>query len=133
MIYFARKGNDVVHHTDIKAMKELDGAEPEQQLTRAEFMAYGNLARVIGGKIFFGRTAKEKSDDEARTRIAEIDAALSAINLKQIRPAAEISHATGNKKAVPADAVAKINALEDEAAALRLERAALVESFDVPY
>jgi len=133
MVYFARKGNDVICHTDIKAMKELDGAEPELQLTGAEFTAHGNLARVIDGEIFFGKTAKEQADDGAHARIAEIDAALTAVNLKQIRPAAEISHALGNKQTAPAEAVTKINALEDEAAALRTERAALVESFDVPY
>jgi hypothetical protein len=133
MVYFARKGDAVIHHTDIDAMREWDGLEPEQQLTQAEFLAHGNTARLIDGEIFFGPTAKERADDAAQSRITEIDAALAAINQKQIRPSADIARAVGNGFAPPVEAIAKINALEEQAGELRLERAQRVESLGVPY
>jgi len=133
MVYFARKGDEVIHHTDIDAMRGWDGLEPEQQLTEAEFLSYGNLVRLIDGEIFFGTTAKERADDAAQSRIIEIDTALAAINQKQIRPSANIARAVGNGNTPPVEAITKINALEEQAAELRLKRAQLVESLDIPY
>jgi hypothetical protein len=128
-IYFAIKDGQPVTHTDIGEM-ENQGLKIIREMTVNEFLGYSNLVRVVDGTLFFGKTEKEEADGTARTRITEIDAALTAVNQKQIRPAAEIAHALGNKNTVPVEAVQKINSLEDEASALRLERARLAESLD---
>jgi hypothetical protein len=60
-VYLAKKNGSVVHHTDIKAMGDIDGVEPEKQITDTEFEAAGGLVRIIGGEIFVGKTNEEKA------------------------------------------------------------------------
>jgi hypothetical protein len=132
IVYFAIKKGEVIHHTDIKEMENL-GLKSIKEMPASEFLGYGNLVRVKDGALFFGKTVKEKDDDVARMRIIEIDTALAAINQKQIRPSAEIAHAIGNGIQPPAEAIEKINELENGAAVLRLERTGLVELIDIPY
>jgi hypothetical protein len=135
MVYFARKGNDVVHHTDLKAMREWEGVQPESQLTEAEFLAYDNLARIVDGEIFFGKTGKEKADEEALARIEEIDAALRDIDAKiGGRPvrAAVLALKGDLPPSVKTD-IERIEATEGRAEELRAERGALVESLEIPY
>jgi hypothetical protein len=135
MVYFARKGNDVVHHTDLDAMRKWDKVEPEKQLTEAEFLAFDNMARIIEDEIFFGKTPKERLDEESQNRINEIDTALKNIDTKS---ASRSMRATmlAMKNTLPSSVsvdVQTIESLENQAKELRIERAALVESFDIPY
>jgi hypothetical protein len=135
MVYFARKGNEVVHHTDLKAMREWDGLEPEIQLTDAEFLSHGNLARLIDGKIFFGKTAKERLDAEAQDRINQIDISLRKIDARTGgRPlrAAILALKNDMPPSVEFD-IQKLEEMEGRAEELRTERAVLVESIEVPY
>ena len=70
-----------MHHTDLNAMKEMDGIEkPDLVITEEEFEAAGGLVRLIDGKIFLGKTDAEKSADETaetvrqcRRNLAETD------------------------------------------------------------
>jgi hypothetical protein len=135
MVYFARKGNQVVHHTDLNAMREWEGVQPETQLTDAEFLAYDNLARLIDGQIYFGKTGKEKADEEAQARIEAIDASLQAIDAKiGGRPLrAAILALKGDLPSSVGVDIERIETMEGAAGELRAERAALVESLEIPY
>ena len=69
-VYLAIKGNVVIHHTDLSAMKTMDGISvPDMTITEEEFEAAGGLVRLIDGKIFLGKTDAEKASEEAIEKI----------------------------------------------------------------
>lgn len=73
MVYLARKNGAVIHHTDMEAMKTMDGiGKAEMEISDEEFEAAGSLARIIDGKIFIGKTDEEKAADDARVRITAL-------------------------------------------------------------
>jgi hypothetical protein len=73
MVYLAVKDGDVVHHTSLQALKEMDGCEKaDLEISDEEFEAAGCLARVIKGKIFVGKTNEEKKAEENEKRIAAL-------------------------------------------------------------
>jgi len=78
MVYLARKGDVVVHHTDLDAMREMDGVEPEMEISDAEFEEAGSFARIIDGEIFIGKTDAEKAKEDAERKIAQLKAKLAA-------------------------------------------------------
>jgi hypothetical protein len=80
MVYLARKNGAVVHHTDKAAMAQLDGVEPEKQVTDAEWEEAGSLARIINNKIVLGKTPAEKAEDERLAKIADFEAQLADID-----------------------------------------------------
>ena len=70
MVYLAKKDGGVVHHTSLEAMKQMDGIEkPDMEISDEEFEAAGCQARIINGKIFIGKTDKEKQRADAEVRI----------------------------------------------------------------
>jgi hypothetical protein len=70
MVYLAKKGNGVIHHTSLQAMKEIDGVEtPDMEITDGEFEAAGCLARLVNGGIVIGKTDTEKQAEENADRI----------------------------------------------------------------
>jgi len=72
MVYLAKKNGVVVHHTDLGAMKALDGIDkPDMEVTDAEFEAAEGLARIINGKIFLGKTPEEKTAEKTARENAE--------------------------------------------------------------
>lgn len=78
MVYLARKNGAVIHHTDMEAMKTMDGiSKAEMEVSDEEFEAAGSLARIIDGKIFIGKTDKEKQRDDAEVRIRQLKAKLA--------------------------------------------------------
>lgn len=78
MVYLARKNGVVVHHTSMEAMKAMDGiSKAEMEVSDEEFEAAGSLARIINGKIFIGKTDKEKQRDEAESEIRRLKAKLA--------------------------------------------------------
>jgi hypothetical protein len=77
MVYLARKDGEVMHHTNPTLMQEWDGIEPEMELTEEAFASYGNLARIIGGGIFLGKTDAEKAADAAKKEIEQIKAEIA--------------------------------------------------------
>lgn len=69
-VYLAIKGDVVIHHTDLSAMKTMDGISvPDMTITEEEFEAAGGLVRLIDGKIFLGKTDAEKASEEAIEKI----------------------------------------------------------------
>ena len=69
-VYLAIKGDVVIHHTDLSAMKTMDGISvPDMTITEEEFEAAGGLVRLIDGKIFLGKTDAEKTSEEAIEKI----------------------------------------------------------------
>lgn len=71
-VYLGIKGDAVVHHTDLDAMREMDGIEkPDLVITEEEFERAGGLARLIKGKIFLGKTDAEKSADETAETVRQ--------------------------------------------------------------
>jgi hypothetical protein len=80
-VYLVKKNGKVIAHTDLQAMKELEGVEkPDMTITSAEWDAAEGLARIIGNKIVLGKTAAEKEDDEKQAKIAKYKAELAAID-----------------------------------------------------
>lgn len=69
-VYLGIKGDAVVHHTDLNAMKEMDGIEkPDLVITEEEFEKAGGLVRLMKGKIFLGKTDAEKAADETKETV----------------------------------------------------------------
>ena len=69
-VYLTIKGDVVIHHTDLSAMKTMDGISvPDMTITEEEFEAAGGLVRLIDGKIFLGKTDAEKASEEAIEKI----------------------------------------------------------------
>jgi hypothetical protein len=70
MVYLAKKNGRVIAHTDLEAMKDLDGVEtPDMTITEADWQAAEGLARIIDGEIFLGKTDVEKrSEKEAEVK-----------------------------------------------------------------
>jgi hypothetical protein len=124
MVYVAKKNGAVVHHTDKKAMKEMDGiSKPSLTVTDEEFEAAGGLVRLIDGEIVLGKTEAEAAAAEAQCRINAIDAELRSIDAKSGRPARAVSMAKGE---LPDQAdVAKLDEYEERAASLRSELTSL--------
>jgi hypothetical protein len=129
-VYLWKSGDTVVAHTDLKAAIQLDGLsrQPDKTVSREQFSAAGGLARIIDGKIFLGKTVKEEADEAAGRRIAEIDVRFAIIEREMMRPA--MAHIKGSPSAAD---VAKLNALDAEAAVLRAERAGKVQSLSIPF
>jgi hypothetical protein len=70
MVYLAKKNGAVVHHTDLAAMKALDGIKtPDMEISDEEFEAAGGLARLIDGEIFLGKTNAEIAAETGAERI----------------------------------------------------------------
>jgi hypothetical protein len=70
MVYLAKKNGGVIHHTDLAAMKALDGVEtPDMEITNEEFEAAGGLVRLIGGEIFLGKTEAEVTAEANNERV----------------------------------------------------------------
>ncbi|MDR1230178.1 MAG: hypothetical protein LBK61_02130 [Spirochaetaceae bacterium] len=129
-VFLWKAGDSVVVHTDLKAAAQLDGLsrQPDKTVTGEQFSAAGGLARIIDGKIFLGRTAKEAADEAVLRRIGEIDARFGIIEREMVRPI--MAHIKGSPSAADA---AKLGALDAEAAALRTERAGQVQSLSIPF
>lgn len=71
-MYLGIKGDAVVHHTDLNAMKEMDGIEkPDLVITEEEFEKAGGLVRLMKGKIFLGKTDAEKTADETMETVRQ--------------------------------------------------------------
>jgi hypothetical protein len=70
MVYLAKKGNEVVHHTSREALRDFDGIEnPDMEIPDAEFEAAGCVARIVSGKIVIGKTAAEIQAEENAVRV----------------------------------------------------------------
>lgn len=119
----------LVHHTSVEAMKEIDGVTAVlKKVPIEEFEAKGGMVREIGGKIIIGKTEAELFAEQNRTRIAEIDRELAALNGRQARSAAEITDALANNREPAANSVSYHRTREEQLAALRAERAQLLAS-----
>ena len=70
MVYLAKINGAVVHHTNLAAMKAIDGIEtPDMEITDKEFEAAGGLARLIDGEIFLGKTGAEITAEADAERV----------------------------------------------------------------
>jgi len=128
-VYLWKVGDRAVFHTSLEAAAQLDGLsrQPDKTVTEAQFSAAGGLARIINGKIVLGKTPQEEEDDNARKRIAEIDARFVVIEQEMVRPM--VAHIRGTQ--IQGD-VDKLAALDAEAQALRTERKEKQNSLSAP-
>lgn len=70
MVYLAKKGNEVIHHTSKQAMLEMDGiAKADMEISDEEFEKADGFVRLIDGKIVIGSTEAEKKAEENAERI----------------------------------------------------------------
>jgi predicted nucleotide-binding protein (sugar kinase/HSP70/actin superfamily) len=85
MVYLARKNGEVIRHTIPDLMREWDGVEPEMELTEEAFASHGNLARIIDGEIFLGKTDAEKAADSAKEEIKQIKADIAGRDYRVLK------------------------------------------------
>jgi hypothetical protein len=128
MVYLAKKNGVVIHHTNLEAMREMDGIEtPDITIPDSKFAAYGNLARVINGEIYLGKTEAEKAEDKRQWAIAAIDGELREINEKSIRASAAIALAAAKGTPPSGADVERLEGYEGRAEELRAERRTLAD------
>jgi len=110
MVFYAQKGSDVVHHTDIEALKA-EGIEQSEikEITEEEFEAAECLVRIINGKIFFGKTKEEKTKEENEKKIIVLKRQLAETDYV----AAKIAEGSATKSDY-ADVIAKRQAWRKE-------------------
>lgn len=78
-VYIGKKADGMlVYHTDLEAMKELDGVtEVLKEMPLGEFEARGCLVREIDGEIFIGKTDAEKQAEKNAERVRVLKKQLS--------------------------------------------------------
>jgi hypothetical protein len=116
MVYLAQKNGEVIHHTDSTIMQGWEGVEPEMTLTEEEFASYGNLARIIDGAIFLGKTDTEKAADSAREEIKRIKAEIASRDyrvLKAQRLGEDVDELYPGETGWYREALTEMNGLED--------------------
>jgi hypothetical protein len=114
MVYLAKKDGGVVHHTSLKALKEMDGIEKaDKQIFDEEFEAAGCLARIINGKIFIGKTDEEKTAERNVQKVVELKLRLAETDYV----AAKIAEGSATKSEY-ADVIAQRQAWRHEIGAL---------------
>lgn len=114
-VYLATKGDVVIHHTDLSAMKTMDGISvPDMTITEEEFEAAGGLARLIDGKIFLGKTDAEKKSEEAveKIRVLKIQLAETDYIASKIAEGSATTKDYADKIAERQEWRAEINRLE---------------------
>jgi len=110
MVYLAKKNGGVVHHTSLKALKDMDGIEKaDLEISDEEFEAAGCLARIIDGEIFIGKTSGEKAAEENEQRVIVLKHQLAETDYI----AAKIAEGSATK-ADYADAIAQRQAWRKE-------------------
>lgn len=78
MVYLAKKGGTVVHHTSKQALKEIDGiGKPDMEVSDEQFEAAGGLVRLIDGEIVLGKTPAEKQEEANAVRILSLKRSLA--------------------------------------------------------
>jgi hypothetical protein len=88
MVYLAKKNSEVVHHTDLAAMKALDGIKtPDREISDEEFEAAGGLARLIDGEIFLGKTDAEQTAEASAGRVRFLKSQLAGTDYITARSA----------------------------------------------
>jgi hypothetical protein len=116
VVYLARKDGGVIRHTNSALMREWDGAEPEMELTEEAFASYGNLARIIDGEIFLGKTDAEKAADNAKEAIKRIKAEIAGRDyrvLKAQRLGVDVDEIYSGETGWYREALAEMGGLEE--------------------
>jgi hypothetical protein len=122
MVYLAKKNGEVIHHTNLAAMKSMDGIDtPDLTITEEAFQAAGGLLRIIDGGIFIGPTQEEKAAEICKNRITEIDKALQAVDAKSARASRAVALAVAQGSQPNEADVQTLTDLENQAEELRSE------------
>jgi hypothetical protein len=122
MVYLAKKNGEVIHHTDLAAMKQMDGVEtPDLAVTDEAFQAANGLLRIIDDEIFLGPTEQEQAEEARQNRIAEIDKALQAIDVKSARASRAVALAVAGNNQPDKSDIQTLTAQENQAEELRSE------------
>ena len=115
MVYLAKKDGRVVHHTNLQALKELDGIEkPDMQVSDEDFEAAGCIAHIdASGSIVLGepetiRIAKEEMD-ALMVEATELQAELDSRDYKVIK-AAEIDPKLHKRREACRERISEIRA-----------------------
>jgi hypothetical protein len=121
MYYLAKKNGRVYAAKSLEGLKEFGIAKSDMEVPDEEFEAAGRIARLVNGKIFIGKTDGEAKAERKQNRPAEIERLLQGIDAKSGRAArwVALAVALGNAPE-PAD-IDRLDALEEEAKALRAE------------
>ena len=90
MVYLAKKNGAVIYHTDLAAMKQLDGIDKaEKAVSEAEWEEAGGLVRIIGNKIVIGKTPEEAATaaalESAESEIAKLKAEIASRDYRALK------------------------------------------------
>lgn len=112
MIYLYLTQTGIEPHTDkVFAEEELNLGNPIAELTEQEWEQYDQLARMIDGELFLGKTQPEKDDEQAQEVRSKRDRLIVKEDWRYARYASEIRQGL-----TPSD---DINALDAYVQALR--------------
>ena len=125
-VYLMIKDGRVISHTNLQAMKELEGTDTyDMAVPIQEFQEAEGLARLIDGEIVLGKTGAEKQAEANRVRISEIDRRIEELERKSNRPSRAVALAAGRGEPPDAADVERLAGYEAEIVALREERGEL--------
>jgi hypothetical protein len=127
MIYLAKKNGILIIHTDIKAMGDLDGVNPEKTVSDADWAAAGGSAYIKNGEITLGPDPQKVAERELQDHQARIDKELEGIDLKSIRPIRSALSAIANGETQKADDLEKLAELNAKSEELRVSRETITE------
>lgn len=122
-VYLMIKDGRVISHTNLQAMKELEGTDTyDMAVPIQEFQEAEGLARLIDGEIVLGKTEAEKQAEANQVRVAEIDRRIEELERKSHRPARAIAVCVAKGETPDAADVERLAGYEAEIVALREER-----------
>ncbi|MDR0374173.1 MAG: hypothetical protein LBH85_00405 [Treponema sp.] len=125
MYFLAKKNGRVYCHKNLEGLKQVGFSKADMEIPDEEFEAAGCVARLVGGKIFIGKTDDEAQAEQRQNRPAEIERLLQGIDAKSGRAARAVALAVASGNAPESADVDRLDALEEQAKALRAELAGL--------
>jgi hypothetical protein len=121
MVYIAKKNGRVYCGKSLDDLKQFGIAKAEMEISDEEFESAGSMARIVGGKIFIGKTDDEIQVERKQTRAVEIENQLRDIDTKSGRAARAVALAVSLGKTPATDDIQRLQELEETAIGLRTE------------
>jgi hypothetical protein len=86
MVYLVVKDGRVIPHTDLEAMKALEGADVQyQEIPDEQFYQAEGLIRLVDGKLFFGKTDAEKQSELDNEELQKIKIEIASHDYRALK------------------------------------------------